>query len=624
MGFLIMELKYQNLESNKEKLNSSNNEIHNLKLNWYENLENVNNHLNQILALSDEQFVSISENLQYFYSEVKDVSKNALEVTNLLSGDDYNASIQELESISDFINNYISGTNNKFQESENSFTKIIKFLENIVDDSQAFKKLVKHLDAQGISIKIESARLGNDDKGFKVIAENINNLSIVISNKSQGFKERTKFLIDIIKKAQGEIINLQKDQQEHSNSILRNTKTSLQSLIEKNVMSSAEVDAVHIKSENIKQEVSSLVTAIQFHDITRQQIEHVNNVILKLTEKINLIKENDDPEENKKLIVYIHEAARLQSAQLNNSKNELNNAAYDIISNLEGIQKDVAGISTEILGMMESTGNESETFIGKVDKGYKDVLLSLDKNKIIGDEFSKAINNVATTINDLSTFINEISDIGSEIELISLNASIKAAHTGSEGAALGVLAEATQKLSVQSKNDTDSVIKMLVSVWEISQQLQKNSDNNYYGHEQKHLESVSSNIEKIFKSLLLFSEKAKDYLKIIRQNSIKIGKDIEHSILSIRTYLEIDEKINEVIFELNDIINQSEIQIDGQRIDKNELEDLSKDYTMQRQRNIHKSIYSGNIQNNFHNNPDTEFQKDKSSLSEFGDNVDLF
>ncbi len=185
-----------------------------------------------------------------------------------------------------------------------------------------------------------------------------------------------------------------------------------------------------------------------------------------------------DSEENKKLIVYLHEAAKLQSAQLNNSKNELNKAAYDIISNLEGIQKDVGSISTEILGMMESNGNESETFIGKVDKGYKDVLLSLDKNKLISEEFSKAINNVASTMSDLSKFINEISSIGSEIEFISLNASIKAAHTGHEGAALGVLAEATQKLSVQSKNDTNSVIEMLLMVTEISDQLQKSSD--YY------------------------------------------------------------------------------------------------------------------------------------------------
>ncbi len=45
---------------------------------------------------------------------------------------------------------------------------------------------------------------------------------------------------------------------------------------------------------------------------------------------------------------------------------------------------------------------------------------------------------------------------------------------------------------------------------------------------------------------------------------------------------------------------------------------------MQIQRDIHKSISSGNIQNDFYNDADTELQNGNSSLSEFGDNVDLF
>ncbi len=81
-----MELGNQNIEPNREELKSFNNEIHSLKIIWYDNLEGVFNHLNEILTLSDAQFVSISENLQYFYSEIKDVSKNAFEVINLLSG----------------------------------------------------------------------------------------------------------------------------------------------------------------------------------------------------------------------------------------------------------------------------------------------------------------------------------------------------------------------------------------------------------------------------------------------------------------------------------------------------------------------------------------------------------
>ena len=497
-------------------------------------------------------------------------------------------------------------------------------MENIVNDSLAFKKLVKHLDAQGISIKIESARLGNDDKGFKVIAENINNLSVLISNKSQGFRDKSKSLIETINSARYEIISLQKHQQKYSNSILNSTENSLKSLVKKNELSSEEIGVIHKKSENIKHEVGSLVTSIQFHDITRQQIEHVNSVIQNLIEKIELKNDDKPSDHNKGLIVYIHEAAKVQSAQLTNSKNELNKAALNIISNLEAIKKDVSGIAGEILSLMENSENSNETFIGKVDTGFNEILTTLSKDKDISNEFYNTINSVADTINDLSMFINEIGSIGSEIELISLNASIKAAHTGREGAALGVLAEATQKLSVQSKNDTDAVIKMLVSVWEVSQKLQKNAENKSNQDGKKRLESISSDIENIFSSLRLISENAINYLMIIRQNSIKIESSIENAIVSLRTYLEIDEKINNIIDELNDVVNSSEIQIAEHKINKNELEDLGNNYTMKIQRDIHQSVSIGDLQNDIFDDEKTGSAIEEKSGNEFGDNVDLF
>ncbi len=619
-----MDLSNQMSEYSEESLNDFNNDIHDLKLIWGNNFKEILNQLSQILSLSDEQFDSISHNLQSFNYDIKDISNKALDVANSFSGEHYTHIIDNLKSIYNFIIEYIDSSNNQFNESEDSFLKIVSYLENIVNDSLAFKKLVKHLDAQGISIKIESARLGNDDKGFKVIAENINNLSVLISNKSQGFRDKSKSLIETINSARYEIISLQKHQQKYSNSILNSTENSLKSLVKKNELSSEEIGVIHKKSENIKHEVGSLVTSIQFHDITRQQIEHVNSVIQNLIEKIELKNDDKPSDHNKGLIVYIHEAAKVQSAQLTNSKNELNKAALNIISNLEAIKKDVSGIAGEILSLMENSENSNETFIGKVDTGFNEILTTLSKDKDISNEFYNTINSVADTINDLSMFINEIGSIGSEIELISLNASIKAAHTGREGAALGVLAEATQKLSVQSKNDTDAVIKMLVSVWEVSQKLQKNAENKSNQDGKKRLESISSDIENIFSSLRLISENAINYLMIIRQNSIKIESSIENAIVSLRTYLEIDEKINNIIDELNDVVNSSEIQIAEHKINKNELEDLGNNYTMKIQRDIHQSVSIGDLQNDIFDDEKTGSAIEEKSGNEFGDNVDLF
>jgi len=69
-------------------------------------------------------------------------------------------------------------------------------------------------------------------------------------------------------------------------------------------------------------------------------------------------------------------------------------------------------------------------------------------------------------------FVSSIEEVGSEIELIAINASIKAAHTGDEGKALGVLAQAIQRLSVEARERTRGVADVLRSVAEVSRDLE--------------------------------------------------------------------------------------------------------------------------------------------------------
>ncbi|TVM28184.1 methyl-accepting chemotaxis protein, partial [Oceanidesulfovibrio marinus] len=73
-------------------------------------------------------------------------------------------------------------------------------------------------------------------------------------------------------------------------------------------------------------------------------------------------------------------------------------------------------------------------------------------------------------------FLEDIEEVGSEIELISLNASVKAAHTGEKGKALGVLASSIQQLSQQAGGRTESVKDIRGSIGEASNHLKSNDE----------------------------------------------------------------------------------------------------------------------------------------------------
>ena len=85
------------------------------------------------------------------------------------------------------------------------------------------------------------------------------------------------------------------------------------------------------------------------------------------------------------------------------------------------------------------------------------------------------MDSVAETIAGMSESIEAIEEVGAEIELIALNASIKAAHTGEAGAALGVLATAIQHLSADARRQTDAVSRILGDIAKASEVLQENA-----------------------------------------------------------------------------------------------------------------------------------------------------
>lgn len=80
------------------------------------------------------------------------------------------------------------------------------------------------------------------------------------------------------------------------------------------------------------------------------------------------------------------------------------------------------------------------------------------------------MNHVSATIAEMGNFVVDIEDVGAEIKLIALNASIKAARTGEQGRALGVLAMAIQRLSSEAREQTQAVSDALreTSAWPTS------------------------------------------------------------------------------------------------------------------------------------------------------------
>src|SRR5690606_38488011 len=119
------------------------------------------------------------------------------------------------------------------------------------------------------------------------LADDIHKLSELISKQSNGFKEKAKVLQVVTTDVRKQISDINSHQEENSKKIFQNTRLSLDSLSDEYKLSGSKAQSVRYKIEDIHKGTGSLVSAVQFHDITHQQMEHTHKVIKEQIEILN-------------------------------------------------------------------------------------------------------------------------------------------------------------------------------------------------------------------------------------------------------------------------------------------------------------------------------------------------
>jgi len=581
-----------------------------------ERFSSIISSLKEIFAESEKHFNLISHKLQHFYHCSKEITQTAVKITGLLTSDEFNNKLKELDLLFKDVNDYLEESGGSFNKSRQALNEINKLLSQSEEGVLGFNKICRHLEMQSISIKIESSRLGNDDKGFSHLSDDIHKLAESITKQSKGFKEKAKSLVTTTSSVEKQVRLLITDQEDNSKCILKNTRESLNLLNDEYELSSTRAKSITEKTEILQKRTGTLVTSIQFHDITRQQMEHVEQVIMDISDKIQQSLGEDDINNYPELLSFIRNVCQLQSAQMDNSRNELFSAVNEIISGHEIIRDEITGVSNDAITLFKNGGDDECSFITKVKHGLDSVITTLVRNEDVKKEFTSSTDNVIKTIEELSQFVNEINGIGSEIELLALNANIKAAHTGPEGASLGVLAEAIQRLSSDSRNHTNSVIDILMNTQKVSGEIKALGNSN----NKSHLMAFSEKIKDIFKTLNKISEEGIKEVNSIQYATKNLQSEILESVSVLKEYFLLKTNIEYIVKIFDEIVNQTSAFANVE-FDKSLLEEIGINYTMQVQRDIHNNITSGE---NIENYSTEGMDASNEVPNEFGDNIELF
>lgn len=590
-------------------------------LTWTPALRRMAGDINTLSTATEQEFIAVGEKLQSFADRFSGNSSNASKIVSVLdSGSGLNTAAfnelfagayREIESCVQAISSGIIGMN--------SLTARM----NDILSLRAFLKGLSHsISRLGMYIRIETARV--DDADF-------NTMTAVVDDLGQQIVKETEQIAASGGEASAGlraiVIRMNETMQELQRS-LSEVQKSIDEILEdvRNLM----FQAGHVcqrmegRTAQIMPEIGKVVGALQYHDISRQQMEHVSHALEDIAERSQQLGTMTD-EEKDSFNQWVYNVVTIQIHQLNQIVEAAEKSAAEISGHLtnaadlgEAQVEDVGSIIEEDGAgghRIENIGTEMESLAGILNQVQS-------VNQWMIDSMADLSSNVGT----MSVQVATIESISDSINLLALNAIIKVARTGEAGRGLGVLADEIRKLSDVAKHEIAKGASCITSILEDSTAMKEQISADL-GRQIETTAEISKRTGEAVQELLSADRELMNSLSGISEISRTLQDDISSLVSGITFHEVIRDRSTAIVRQLQELLAEAEEKQLASRFDAAsvnasganfDLQELANRYTMESEREIHASALSGGAA--YGSKPDSAAAGD----SELGDNVELF
>ena len=577
---------------------------------WENKLDSLSRGLSDVISGRENKFLEISSGIQDVSSRAKQLSALSSDLANKVSGEGFGGSVNELSAKLEEMNEMSKRVDP--EKGSKRLQELAGSINGLMEYMQRFRPIIRRLKVLAISTRIESARLGSEGKGFETLANDVEKLSVKTGEYSQRvWKKITELrkMVDSAKVGGGTDLG----------SIFEDIRSTFDNLSAMQDNSRQVTEFVTGQTEDIAGSIGEVVSSIQFHDITRQQVEHVAEI---LQEMVGYLKEHEANPENTEdtdvFAAWVGEVSELQASQLqaassgfNSALGRIRDSLIDITSRIEDLEKKMQDFSRDESGqsVLLQLKNKIQGFLGHLQQGGSEL-----------EKVMQIMSSVANTVGEMGDFVREVEEVGEEMELIALNASVKAAHTGEDGLAMGVLAEDTRKLSVEAGDNTSQVAKGLEEMSSSSEELKANIRESTEFSEQN--KETASRVSEIVEKLDQVNQEVSSLFIDVRERAQSLRGYLEKLAETRQLESEVTgdlERVRKDLLEIKDQAREMAPSVDKQAL-SDRLQDILNRYTMETERLVHKS-FSGEQDEGI---PEQGGGEDGGDSQEFGDNVELF
>ncbi len=195
--------------------------------------------------------------------------------------------------------------------------------------------------------------------------------------------------------------------------------------------------------EGIARQIAGVVAAIQAHDITRQQIEHVQGALLLIAAKMPGNADRAAPE-----LSQVHAGLTIQIYQLRTIKETVANWATQIKACMSGIMRvttsEVVGIAPVVLEQEREVSSQ----LAQIERLER-------QSRAYSERIESNLGGLSTLLHLVSEHLQRAKSIGDRLRFLAFNSIIEASHVGTQAGVILAISNSIKEVSAEWNRITD-------------------------------------------------------------------------------------------------------------------------------------------------------------------------
>ncbi len=555
----------------------------------------------KITALNEcsaEDFLSLNTNLKKFYQDAKVISDQTGQIYDIIAGDEHQKFFEELLGLQESLNNRINMLKNKILKSIRGLEKMLTSLNLVFVPLKNFNLNILTLNFLLVNLKLNIAY--SDNEKIKPLAEiidsittEINKLKIILPKIS----ESLTMVKNVTRLSSGKLIEIRKKNILDIDRVTGQINDSVILLKDKQAVAAKKMPELTKRTQSYFDSVNKIIMNLQYHDIIRQKMEHVQathkNIIKELS-AMDLNTHSDgtiDLSETAKQFLQIRDIAGVQVAQLINTNKEYQKAFAVIMRKFWDISEDMSVIS-QLCNEFVGNNDLTDSYYKDVQDRLRGTTTVLKRLITANEDFGEEIETINRTIEEKHDKIDEIKsvydNINDKIETI-LNTITSQKETGLER----ITDEVSQLVETILENLND-VVLFFSQAQNISKKLQEINHEDSGNEISNNLKELNNKISELLASIEDHNEKIEIILTNNSKLSLNLSSEIKSSVEQVKYYDFFEKIMLEIVSQLNTIYSKLDSNtLNMIKSNKAEnLKSLEERYTMESERIIHQQIIS--------------------------------